>query len=75
MMMGDDYRVEGNKGEEKKWDNCNNIINKIYFKTRNTNWLLQNNHGDAKYSIGNEVVKKYICMAHGYGQLCGDCLK
>ena len=24
-------RVEGNKGE-KKWDNCNCIINKIYFK-------------------------------------------
>ena len=28
------YRVEGNKGE-KKWDNCNNIINKIYFKNNN----------------------------------------
>ena len=25
-------RAEGNKGEEKKWDNCNSIINKIYFK-------------------------------------------
>ena len=24
-------RVEGNKGEKKEWDNCNSIINKIYF--------------------------------------------
>ena len=24
-------RAEGNKGE-KKWDNCNSIINKIFFK-------------------------------------------
>ena len=23
------YRAEGNKGEKKKWDNCNSIINKI----------------------------------------------
>ena len=22
------------KGGEKKWDNCNNIINKMYFKNR-----------------------------------------
>ena len=26
-MVGVAYRVEGNKGE-KKWDNCNSIINK-----------------------------------------------
>ena len=25
-------RVEGNKGQEKKWDNYNSIINKIYLK-------------------------------------------
>ena len=25
------YWVEGNKGE-KKWDNCNSIINKMYLK-------------------------------------------
>ena len=24
--------AEGNKVEKKKWDNCNRIINKIYFK-------------------------------------------
>ena len=30
-MVGDAYRAEGNKGE-KKWDNCNSIINKIYLK-------------------------------------------
>ena len=29
--MGAGCRVEGHKGE-KKWDNCNSIINKIYFK-------------------------------------------
>ena len=28
------YRAEGNKGKEKIWDNCNNIINKIYLKKR-----------------------------------------
>ena len=27
--VGEGYRVEGNKGE-KKWDNCNSIINEIY---------------------------------------------
>ena len=30
-MVGDAYRAEGNKGE-KKWDNCNSIINKIHLK-------------------------------------------
>ena len=25
-------RAEGDKGEEKKWDNCNSIINKIHLK-------------------------------------------
>ena len=25
-------REEGEKGEEKNWENCNIIINKIYFK-------------------------------------------
>ena len=30
-MVGGRYRVEENK-REKKWDNCNSIINKIYFK-------------------------------------------
>ena len=29
--------MEGNKGEKKKWDNCNSIINKIYLK--NIQWL------------------------------------
>ena len=31
MLVGGGYRAEGNKGE-KKWDNCNTIISKIYFK-------------------------------------------
>ena len=31
MLVGGGYRAEGHKGE-KKWDNCNSIINKIYFK-------------------------------------------
>ena len=30
-----EYRTEGDKGE-KKWDNCNNIINKIYLKIKET---------------------------------------
>ena len=34
------YRMEGNKGGE--WDNCNSIINKIYFK--NINSPLKNNN-------------------------------
>ena len=29
-MLVRGYTTEGNKGEEK-WDNCNSIINKIYF--------------------------------------------
>ena len=33
MLMGGGYRAEGNKGE-KKWDNCNSIINKIYLKKK-----------------------------------------
>ena len=31
MLVGGECRVERNKGE-KKWDNCNSIINKTYFK-------------------------------------------
>ena len=43
-MVGGGYRVERNKGE-KKWDNCNSTINKIYFKnqeenlTHDTTWM------------------------------------
>ena len=32
MRVGGVCRVEGNKGE--RWDNCNNIINKIYYKKK-----------------------------------------
>ena len=39
------------------------------------NWLLQNGPGDVKDSIGNTVAKEYICMTHGHGQWCGDCLR
>ena len=31
VLVGGKYRMEGNKGE-KKWDNCNGIVNKIYLK-------------------------------------------
>ena len=31
MLVGGGYRAEGNK-REKKWDNCNSIINKIHFE-------------------------------------------
>ena len=34
----------------------------------NTNWELQNSHGDVQYSIGNGVAIKHICMAHNHGQ-------
>ena len=34
MLEGEGYKAEGNKGE-KKWDNSNNIINKIYLKFSN----------------------------------------
>ena len=30
-------------------------------------WLLQNSHGDIKYSIGNSAAKEYICMTHEHG--------
>ena len=42
---------------------------------RSINWFSQNSHGDVKYSIGSIVAKEYICMTHGHGQWCGDCLK
>ena len=29
------YRAEGNKGERKKWDNCNSLINKIFYILKN----------------------------------------
>ena len=32
-MVGEVYRAEGNKGE-KKWNNCNSIISKIYLKNK-----------------------------------------
>ena len=34
MQVGGGCRAEGNKGD-KKWDNCNNVINKIYLKKSN----------------------------------------
>ena len=42
---------------------------------RSTNMQLQNIHGDVKYSIGNGVAKKHICMTHGHEQQQGDCLR
>ena len=41
---------------------------------RSINWLSENNHGDVQYSRGNRVAKEHICMTHGHGQQCGDCL-
>ena len=32
---------------------------------RSTNWLLQNNHGDVKYSIGN-IVNIILITVYGY---------
>ena len=34
MMVGGKYRLEGHK-REKKWDNHNSIIKKIYFQNKN----------------------------------------
>ena len=42
---------------------------------RSANWSLQNSHGDVKYNVWNRVAKEHICMIHGYGQWCGDCLR
>ena len=42
---------------------------------RSTNRLLQNNHGNVRYSIGNAVAKELIRMTYGHEQWCGDCLK
>ena len=33
MLLGGECRAGGNKGE-KKWNNCNSIINKIYLKIK-----------------------------------------
>lgn len=32
MLEGEGCRAEGEKREKKKWDNCNNINNKIHLK-------------------------------------------
>ena len=40
-------------------------------KILSTNWLLQNSHGEVKYSIGNGVAKELICMTHGHEQWLG----
>ena len=32
LQGGGEYRVEGDKAEDKNWDNCNSVINKIFFK-------------------------------------------
>ena len=42
---------------------------------RNTNRLLQNGHGDVKYSIGNGVAKELIHMTHGHKQWQRYCLR
>ena len=43
-------RWSGVKGG--KWEKCNSIINKIYFKKKN--------------SIGNVEAKELICITHGH---------
>ena len=42
MLVGGGCKVEGEKGE-KKWDNCNSIINKIYLKMENKNKIMPPN--------------------------------
>ena len=37
--------------------------------------LLQNSHGDVKYSIGSGVAKELIGMIHGHEQWWGDYLR
>ena len=40
-----DAEQRGIKGREKKWDNCNSIINKIYIKTKRKNSLVNSGVG------------------------------
>lgn len=40
-----------------------------------TNRLLQNSHGDIKYSTGNGIAKELIHMTSGHEPCCGDCLR
>ena len=57
-MESGGYRAEGKKGE-KKWDNCNSIINKIYLKPelfRNiykdkTKWRLESGEGKMETTV------------------------
>ena len=37
MLWEGGYKAEGNK-QEKKWENCNSIISKIYFKEETNNF-------------------------------------
>ena len=53
------------KGEKKNWYNCNNIINKIYFKKRNIIGE-QNRQAEVKNNIANGEAKELTCTTHGH---------
>ena len=48
---GRGYRAEGNNG--KKWDNCNSIINKIYFKKSICNQILKYEKNTCQNNLPN----------------------
>ena len=61
MMVGGGYRVDENKGE-RKWDNCNSIINKIYIKKEvviiKATTLLTNQSNNLMATHGSNVFSK-----------------
>ena len=46
-----------------------------YFSLKNVGKKVHYIWQDIKYNIGNGEAKELICMTHGHGQWCGDCLR
>ena len=59
MLWGGVCRVKENKGE-KKWDNCNSIINKTFLKNhRNSNIILRNKQPMIEFNNNHVFFKNH----------------
>ena len=52
------YRAEGNK--EGKWDDCNSIINKIYFKMAKKKSVKESQYQNFGYTVTQKNLKVII---------------
>ena len=58
-------QTRGNKGEKKKWDNCNSIINKIYFKNEKMKEKIKYTLYTilCEFQVYNIVIRHYIIIS------------